>query len=569
MSFLNDVLNGNGKAVAQTANTVSIEVHPQDNAKSVLRFGAGKDDWIAAAGEKEGDLQNLAEILSKAIESPSMLRKIQNLPVADRPTLRLVHGMDCCGSCNGENIMIAAMEGTGYEAAATFAHEFQHQYQFKHDGINKYKDGLTLAENILDDRIFEAAAETAGYQYLFEIRDKNAQSSAAFVSAMTKGSYAPGMRAYYAAKKAGKSEGESILAGMAGYASSFGLARSYERSYHSAVARPPAFLDFEKYMPELQSGRKQAAVGFIDTCLSGKKLDVVAAFKSHTVGMTDDKPSDEKIEKQLHSPQFNFVTSSTMRLLNACKRSYRKITGKKHPNADDNLTVRNAYGWFNSKKSDGLAGAMYLAENARRFIRKTFKNAFQSKIGAYHYICDDRREMFSFDGVKKNPDNFKNAVFFRPDAHHADYKESSVPVYILNQRTKSAEAMLSILMKDKEFKKQLTDSGSDHPVTFGFDQRCDRQGYVDSKAECDVIVLNSLKTPQDLAKDFKKLFKDLRERQQTRMREKEKPATVPTVEKSGKTSSKPSLMAILSKQKRGGTAALTVATARKKSDTRG
>lgn len=56
MSFLNDVLNGNGKAVAQTANTVSIEVHPQDNAKSVLRFGAGKDDWIAAAGEKEGDL---------------------------------------------------------------------------------------------------------------------------------------------------------------------------------------------------------------------------------------------------------------------------------------------------------------------------------------------------------------------------------------------------------------------------------------------------------------------------------------------------------------------------------
>lgn len=515
MSFLNRVFKGDFKGAFQPTKTVAVEMNPYDASRRVLRFGKGEDDWFPAAGE-QADLSDLAEILSKAIESPSLLKKIRNMPVGDRPTLRLIHGMRGCGSCNGESIMISAGEGTGYDAAATFAHEFQHQCQFKHDGVGKYKKGLSLAEDILDDRIVESAAETAGYQYRFEVRGKNPQARAAFVKAMTQGVYAAGMRAYYAAKKSGKSEGDCVLAGMTGYASNFRLARGYECDYHREIAAPPMFLEPERYRAELREGRKKEAVKFVDACLSGKKLDVAAAFRSHTVGMTDEKMSDERIRERLRSPRFAFVSSTTMRMLNMCRRAYRKITGRDHPTAGESLNVRNAYGVFDSAKAGGAAWAAYQAGNVKASVEKAIQDALYpkaGKIGAHHYFCADGREMFSFDGTEKNPNYFTGAVFFRPDARYADSRKSPLAPVVLDRHADAAEKMLSILVKDGDFKKKLMNCGASMPVAFGFDLFGNvGEGQLEKDSKTDVIVLNPSRTPRELANDFKRNFEVLTER---------------------------------------------------------
>lgn len=513
MSFLNRIFSADFKGAFQPTDKVRIETHPDDGKQSVLRFGDGGDDFLPVEGTPD-EKRDLAEILSKVIESPTQLKKLRDLPLADRPVLAFESGAGCYGSCNGKRIMLSKKMGTGYRTAKTFVHELQHQYQFKHDGVDKYKNGLSLAEDILDDRLNESAAEMASCQYMFEIRNKNPQAHAVFIRESTQGMYARGMRSYAIAKAAGKSEGECVLAGMRGYAVNFKLARNYECDYHKDIENPPRFLHPENFADNVRKGREEAAVKFIDKALSGKKLDIVAAFKSHTVGMgIDGQLPDERIAKTLRSGKFAYVTSVTMRALDAYGRLYEKLTGKQHPNAGERLSVRNAYGVFDSRRANGAAGAMYRAKNMADGIEKAFKapmNGDAGKIAAHHFYCADGREMFSFDGYDKDPDFYSKAVFFRPDARYEDAMRSPISQNVLNKRTETAEKMLSLLMRDADFARKLTACNLTTPVTFGFTQNAG-SGRAD-KAK-DLIVLSPLKTPEQLAVDFKKHFLTLTEPQ--------------------------------------------------------
>ncbi len=513
MSFLNRIFSADFKGAFQPTDKVRVEKHPDDDKQSVLRFGDGKDDFLPVEGTPD-EMRDLAEVLSKVIESPTQLKKLRDLPLANRPVLAFESGAGCYGSCNGKRIMLSKKMGTGYRTAKTFVHELQHQYQFKHDGVDKYKNGLSLAEDILDDRLNESAAEMASCQYMFEIRNKNPQAHAVFIRESTQGMYARGMRSYAIAKAAGKSEGECVLAGMRGYAVNFKLARNYECDYHKDIENPPRFLHPENFADNVRKGREEAAVKFIDKALSGKKLDIVAAFKSHTVGMgIDGQLPDERIAKTLRSGKFAYVTSVTMRALDAYGRLYEKLTGKPHPNAGERLSVRNAYGVFDSRRANGAAGAMYRAKNMADGIEKAFKapmNGNAGKIAAHHFYCADGREMFSFDGYDKDPDFYSKAVFFRPDARYEDAMRSPISQNVLNKRTETAEKMLSLLMRDADFARKLTACDLTTPVTFGFTQNAG-SGRAD-KAK-DLIVLSPLKTPEQLAVDFKKHFLTLTEPQ--------------------------------------------------------
>lgn len=506
MSFLNRIFSADFKGAFQPTDKVRVEKHPDDDKQSVLRFGDGGDDFLPVEGTPD-EKRDLAEILSKVIESPTQLKKLRDLPLADRPVLAFESGAGCYGSCNGKRIMLSKKMGTGYRTAKTFVHELQHQYQFKHDGVDKYKNGLSLAEDILDDRLNESAAEMASCQYMFEIRNKNPQAHAVFIRESTQGMYARGMRSYAIAKAAGKSEGECVLAGMRGYAVNFKLARNYECDYHKDIENPPRFLHPENFADNVRKGREEAAVKFIDKALSGKKLDIVAAFKSHTVGMgIDGQLPDERIAKTLRSGKFAYVTSVTMRALDAYGRLYEKLTGKKHPAAGEHLSVRNAYGVFDSRRANGAAGAMYRAKNMADGIEKAFKapmNGDAGKIAAHHFYCADGREMFSFDGYDKDPDFYSKAVFFRPDARYEDAMRSPISQNVLNKRTETAEKMLSLLMRDADFARKLTACNLTTPVTFGFMQNAG-SGHADKRK--DIIILSPLKTPEQLAVDFKKHF---------------------------------------------------------------
>ena len=506
MSFLNRIFSADFKGAFQPTDKVRVEKHPDDDKQSVLRFGDGGDDFLPVEGTPD-EKRDLAEILSKVIESPTQLKKLRDLPLADRPVLAFESGAGCYGSCNGKRIMLSKKMGTGYRTAKTFVHELQHQYQFKHDGVDKYKNGLSLAEDILDDRLNESAAEMASCQYMFEIRNKNPQAHAVFIRESTQGMYARGMRSYAIAKAAGKSEGECVLAGMRGYAVNFKLARNYECDYHKDIENPPRFLHPENFADNVRKGREEAAVKFINKALSGKKLDIVAAFKSHTVGMgIDGQLPDERIAKTLRSGKFAYVTSVTMRALDAYGRLYEKLTGKPHPNAGERLSVRNAYGVFDGRRANGMAGPMYLAKNKADSLKKAFTapmNGDAGKIAAHHFYCADGREMFSFDGYDKDPDFYSKAVFFRPDARYEDAMRSPISQNVLNKRTETAEKMLSLLMQDADFAQKLTACNLTTPVTFGFMQNAG-SGHADKRK--DIIILSPLKTPEQLAVDFKKHF---------------------------------------------------------------
>jgi len=133
----------------------------------------------------------------------------------------------------------------------------------------------------LNDRIYEAAADTAKYQYLYEMKGKNSQAAHAYAMAML----SPGQRAYSAAKNKGKSERDCMLAGMQGYAKDFYTAHFYTKYYHSEIRET----DIKVLNPEYFSENAKSMVGWqylqgASGMMDGK-LDEVAAFKAHTVGM--------------------------------------------------------------------------------------------------------------------------------------------------------------------------------------------------------------------------------------------------------------------------------------------
>ena len=170
-SFLQSLFGGKKKEFVSNSQTVKIEKDPNDPEQDILRFGDGKDDYFPVEGDKE-DKEALREILSKVIESPTQLKKIRDLPLEDRPTLIRDHDKKHCGGySDGGVISITPSTGTGYNAAGAFCHEFQHHYQHVEGNLDEWKcQKLTLSDKILNYRLYEAAADTARYQYLYEIK---------------------------------------------------------------------------------------------------------------------------------------------------------------------------------------------------------------------------------------------------------------------------------------------------------------------------------------------------------------------------------------------------------------
>ena len=504
---LDRIFRGDFKGVFNPSKTVTIEQDQtaKDSSQYRLRFGKGKDDYFLAEGDPQ-DIEALQEIVSKVIESPTQLKKIKDLPVSDRPILLREKGMGNVGGyCNGRRIAVAETAGTGYKAAATFVHEFQHQYQFKHDAINHYKGNLSLAEDILDDRLCESAAQTASYQYLYEMKDRNLQTKNVYRTSCKKNDwYSQGLLDYSAAKEAGKNEGECILAGMSGYASHFALARCYERDYHSEIGRTDPSFGVNGLADYLQEGRKEDIVHKIDQYLGGQKLDETAAFLSHTTGMTDQPPEPTKIKESIRSEQYAYVTTATMRFLNMAKETYEKFAGKKHEKADEVLSVRDQSGVYDSSQPEKKPKRTLMdrLRDFRKKLDKEKRNVQEPfKLPVFPIRYGDGTKIFSLDGRIKSPDQFSAGIFYRDDI--ACEKKSGLHPFHENIRTDKMLETFAVLMKDDRLRAQLTECGSANPLIVGFGQK-PQQGSEN------MIALDWQKSSAELAQDFRKQWEEIR-----------------------------------------------------------
>ena len=503
-------LTGDVKGAFRTSETVKIEKDPNDPTKDVLRFGDGKDDYFPVEGDKK-DKEALREILSKVIESPTQLKKIKDLPLEDRPTLIRDHsgkiggddGMQCGGYCNGLVISITPSTGTGYEAAGLFCHEFQHQYQFKRgDGLRR--SGMMLSEAILDDRIVEAAADTANYQYMYEMKDKNPEAKKAFESVKT---YRSGLKAYAETKDAGKSELDCMIAGMEGYASSYETANAYAKCYHPDAKEHDSF-SADEYSDSVRTLLQQREGMVCGKSVQREDLDDVAAFKAHTVGMTTESLDEIKevgLHGKLRSPEFNYVTPTVARAITRWADKLKKM-GEKTTENPENLWVRTAYGITDNRTRGGLAGLMFKAKtkflSAKQKLKKIVKG--DETLGAAKMAHSGGK----YDLVTSSGKDGTAIGKLHYQAEYGQEKEYEARKVIgqeeTEKRNKKAQQMLAIVMKNPATRKkveQLTAAGQE--ITLAFQEGAGT-GIISAKKG--VIILDPSKKPKDLAKDFEKFF---------------------------------------------------------------
>lgn len=492
-------LTGDVKGAFRTRETVKIEKDPNDPEKEILRFGDGKDDYFPVEGTQT-DKEALREILSKVIESPTQLKKIRDLPLADRPTLIRDHAKKNCGGyCSGSVISITPLSGTGYGAAGVFCHEFQHQYQFKNGNLNEWQTGkYKTSDKFLNDRIYEAAADTAKYQYMHEIKDKNPQAAHAYAMAML----SPGQRAYSAAKNKGKSEQECMLAGMQGYAKDFYTAHFYAKYYHSEIRET----DIKTLNPEYFSENAKSMVGWqylqgASGMMDGK-LDEVAAFKAHTVGMTTETCDDKKVNKALRSAEFNYVTPTVARAITRWAKAL-KAAGKQPTEDPDKLNVRTAYGVTTNKERGGFAGMMFRAKTKLLSVVNKYKigrdkdslgakKSYRDGGGAVLALTADEKGLpaaqigFSADGVSKEFEAVKKL----------GKKE-------VDKRTETAQKMFGILMKQSAFKRQVDEMHKNGvEINLSFSDAVQQPRTIRGNT----ILLNPKQKPEKLAEQFLRQF---------------------------------------------------------------
>lgn len=505
-SFLQRVFSGatlDFKGAFRANDTVKIEKNPNDPEKDVLRFGEGKDDYFEVEGTKM-DKERLREILSKVVESPTMLKKIRDLPLEDRPTLiqdhgGKVNGQSCGGYCNGAVISMSVSSGTGYMAAGIFCHEFQHQYQYK-KGFGLHRSDLGLSESILNDRIYESAADTAMYQYMHEMKGKNPQAANAFAMNL---SISPGQRAYSAAKIKGKSEQDCMLAGMMGYAESYTTAQYYAKSYHSEVGET----DRQTLNAGLYTDNIRSAVGirFFQNRMNGEKLDEVAAFKAHTIGMTAETCDDKKVNKALRSAEFNYVTPTVARAITRWAEKL-KAAGKPMTENPDKLNVRTAYGVTKNKERGGFAGMMFKAKTKLMSVVNNLKNGKdKDSLGAikrYH----DGGKVDLYVTADKNGELTGKIPFHAQHGVAEEYKaDKEIGEKEVEKRTLKAQKMLAIVMKSPYAKKKIEElTAAGQEITLAFYKGVSKEGCAIKKTN--TIVLDPSKSPKQLAQDFGRLF---------------------------------------------------------------
>lgn len=484
---------------------MKIEKDPNDPAKDVLRFGDGKDDYFQVEGTKM-DKERLREILSKVVESPTMLKKIRDLPLEDRPTLIQDHGgkarggMSCAGYCNGNVISMTPSGGTGYMAAGTFCHEFQHQYQFKKGGLNEWQIGkYKTSDKFLNDRIYESAADTAMYQYMHEMKGKNPQAAQAFALNLA---VSPGQRAYSAAKNAGKSEQDCMLAGMQGYAKDFYTAHIYARHYHSEVRET----DIKALNPEYFSENAKSMVGWQylqgASGMMDEKLDEVAAFKAHTVGMTAETCDDKKVNKALRSAEFDYVTPTVARAITRWAKTL-KAAGKQPTEDPDKLNVRTAYGVTTNKERGGFAGMMFRAKTKLLSVVNKYKiGGDKDSLGAKKSYRDGGRAVLALTAGEKGLPAAQ--IGFSAGGASKEFEAvKKLGKKEVDKRTETAQKMFGVLMKQPAFKRQVDEMHKNGvEINLSFSDAVQQPRTIRGNT----ILLNPKQKPEKLAEQFLRQF---------------------------------------------------------------
>ena len=501
-SFLQRVFSlsvGDFKGAFRTQDTVKIEKDPNDPTQDILRFGEGKDDYFKLTGSRAGK-ESVREILSKVIESPTQLKKIRDLPLEDRPTLKMEFaGLTTGGYCDGDEICMSPMAGTGYKAAGVFCHEFQHQYQFK-KGAGCQRNGSKLSDKILDDRIMEASADTARYQYLYEMQKKHPQAILSVLESAASMELG-GFFGYAKAKLSGKSETECILDGMKSYASNYINAKMYEEGYHPNIKKKePEVLNFDRYSDNV---RAMVGPAYVKAQIDGQELDEFEAFKSHTVGLTDEKSDEALVRKTLRSPKINFVTPNAAR---AITRWANHLKESNTPCAEnpDKLNVRTLYGITKNKERGGLGGLMFKAKNKVLAAVDYLKNGKdKGKLGAHFRVSDYGKKSELILGMTENGKQGASINFFPDSARSYGDSTKSLGLEKVNERIETAKKMFGILMKQPVFKRQVEEMHKNGvEINLSFSDAVKEPRTIQGNT----ILLNPHQKPKQLADQFIRQF---------------------------------------------------------------
>lgn len=314
---------------------VRIVADEKDSSLSRVYFGAGENDYLKVHGD-EKDTLALASVIGKLAESERTVAKFADVPPEERPVLSV---KDCGGKFSGcyyrnlNSIIIDPKDVSGYGGAATLAHELQHFEQSRQTEWVGVK--TNTADQIFVERIGESAADTAAYQYLYDVRNR-------FEKGRPFKTLCSGYTAYAAAKEAGKPESECVLAGMKGYAENAGIAASYAEHYHPRLFHTdfkdadyfneidPAALSRVDLGPVLQKFTSSMP-------LPGDNVDEVHYFRNLTTGMMTEPPADEKITRELRAPEFDYMPQNAYDRLKSLEPAVENFVKRLEPVAETTL----------------------------------------------------------------------------------------------------------------------------------------------------------------------------------------------------------------------------------------
>ena len=329
---------------AQPTSLVYMVGDEKDANKFRIYFGSGKDDYFNAAGSFES-VQSLMGTIECAVKSPRLVESFRAFPPEKRPTLRQAEtGNANAYFCQGNNeIVMGKTVGNGFEAAGTFAHEYHHFKQFKTG--NWMNVATNVPDQILAERMGEAAAEVANFQYMNDVKHLP-EARADFEKTMM---CRPGCKEYVEAKEAGKSEADCVFASMQGYAGNYQTALFYTEQYHKPLMglndKDRGLLE---HNPAEHNVFENAAVGGkIESLIpKGKNIDEVAYFKATTVGLMKELPSDERIKQEMRSPTFDYIPAIAYMLIKDAQKQC-EACGMTDPDFKiEGRAVRGVHGTF-------------------------------------------------------------------------------------------------------------------------------------------------------------------------------------------------------------------------------
>lgn len=521
MSFLNDLFSKkselNEVGVYNDLKVEKIKDPENENEElRIIRFGNQANDYfIINEATPDRKIPYIKDVLSKVVESPTQLAKIRAMPLEDRPDL-LVQGdagRGCAGWCNGQTICLCpSILVDNYSAAGTFCHEFQHQEQFTHEGTREFAENNNVVERMVNDRIYEAAADTAHYQYLYEVRHNNPKAFLAYQQAMME---CPGMRSYDKAKRAGKPEQECILSGMMGYAKDSVVADYYAKDQFAFELQYRKDLDADRYSSSYSTvGRKKdkKTIEGIVMGNSEEPYDFVHAFKAHTIGMTEDTSvSDQKIKSKLRSPEMNYVASVAGRAIERLNKQYQKVSGGEDlPLVKKGFWIKNVTGLTHNRGKDGLSGLWFKAVSKCHQISNALRYGKEEKgsVACSITYYDKGRRSINLT-TAAHEENASGTYEYQVDKRCERERDSKLSEKEIQSRNKKMKNAINIAMKDSRTATLLKYMPASAGVKFIFDEDV-KDGVTNSKNE---IYLNPKLSAFDLAAQIAKQARVVKQHQ--------------------------------------------------------